>query len=232
MLRVPSLLKVRLIVKMSQQRFPPVVKRTQTAEAVDCKRKLSRNKYNSKCLGSNGDIPGVDAVTLNSEFLTFEKPFFDGENTASSANKKMAKEPQTLTTLAPAAVSKKFASTTHRKKRQENTELALEDGGEKKPRSSPMWEHGTSSSDDINNDTAAQSLTESHVKLVTPQDSILKTIKKSLAWPLHNSAKSCPPPLQGCLPPLKIALSRSSGSALSAKAPSLKGRTPPLRLPA
>ena len=176
------------------------MKRSQTAEAVDCKRKLSRNKCNSKCLGSNGDIPGVDAVTLNSEFLTFEKPFFDGENTASSANKKMAKEPQTLTTLAPAAVSKKFASTTHRKKRQENTELALEDGGEKKPRSSPKWEHGTSSSDDINNDTAAQGLTESLVKPATPQDSMRKTRKKPLAWPLQNSAKSHPPRCKGsCL---------------------------------
>ena len=92
------------------------MKRSQTAEAVDCKRKLSRNKYNSKCLGSNGDIPGVDAVTLNSEFLTIEKPFFDGENTAVSANKKKAvKEPQTLTTPAPAAPSKKIAGTAHRK---------------------------------------------------------------------------------------------------------------------
>ena len=116
MLRVPSLLKVRLTAKMSQQRFPPVVKRSQTAEAVDCKRKLSRNKYNSTCLGSNGDIPGDDAITLNSEFLTFEKPFFDGGNTTVSANKEKAvKEPQILTTLAPAAPSKKIAGTTHRK---------------------------------------------------------------------------------------------------------------------
>jgi hypothetical protein len=54
---------------MSQQRFPPVVKRTQAAEAVDCKRKISRNKYNSKCLGSDGDsLSGADVVTLNSDF--------------------------------------------------------------------------------------------------------------------------------------------------------------------
>ena len=85
------------------------MKSSQTAEAVDCKRRLSRNKYNSKCLGSNGDIPGVDAVTLNSEFLTFEKPFFYGENTAAAANKKKSvKESQTLTTPAPAAPSKKL----------------------------------------------------------------------------------------------------------------------------
>jgi hypothetical protein len=73
---------------MSQQRFPPVVKRTQAAEAVDCKRKISRNKYNSKCLGSDGDsLSGADVVTLNSDFLTFEKPFFDGDNAASTSKK-------------------------------------------------------------------------------------------------------------------------------------------------
>ena len=67
--------------------------------------------------------------------MTFEKPFFDGENTAVSANKKKAvKEPQTLTAPAPAAPSKKIAGTTHRKKRLEDTELALEDVGGKKPR--------------------------------------------------------------------------------------------------
>ena len=84
MTRVPTPHKLT-IVKMSQQRFPPVVKRTQAAEAVDCKRKISRNKYNSKCLGSVGDsLSGADVVTLNSDFLTFEKPFFDGDNAAST----------------------------------------------------------------------------------------------------------------------------------------------------
>ena len=45
------------------------MKRTQAAEAVDSKRKISRNKYNRKCLGSDGDnLSGVDDVTLNSDF--------------------------------------------------------------------------------------------------------------------------------------------------------------------
>ena len=65
------------------------MKRTQAAEAVDCKRKISRNKYNSKCLGSDGDNLGADVVTLNSDFLNFEKPFFDGSNAASTSNKKI-----------------------------------------------------------------------------------------------------------------------------------------------
>ena len=107
------------------------MKRTQAADAVDYKRKISRNKYNSKCLGSDGDNLGADVVALNSDFLTFEKPFFDGSNAASTSNKKLiVKTSQTPMSALP-VVSKRISSTTHRKKRLEEAELVVEDGGGK-----------------------------------------------------------------------------------------------------
>ena len=66
---------------MPEQRIPPVWKRSRAAEAADRKRTLSRNKYNSKCIAPIGiNSLGDDVVTLNSDFLNFEKLFMVAES--------------------------------------------------------------------------------------------------------------------------------------------------------
>ena len=72
---------------MSEQMIPPVLKRSRAAEAADRKRTLSRNKCNSKCIAPN-DINslGDDVVTVNADFLTFEKLFMVAESVATDKN--------------------------------------------------------------------------------------------------------------------------------------------------
>ena len=118
---------------------------------------------------------------------------------------------------------KKIAGTTHRKKRLEDTELVLEDGGGEKPRPVPSRDQ-TLNPEDSSYDTVTHGVTASNSKTVLPQTNLRKTRKNPLAWPPHNTAEISPQ-LQGH-PPSRPLPCGPEGSGISSKVLALKSPPP------